>query len=249
MADASRRVPTSVNGYAAAVLVIAAAAFFAACGTDQPHRTTLQARGAGIPVPPRLALLRRPRAGRDSWPPNTNDRPLVLDRSEGRRLGTGVSRRLGLWLAPSRGVAEPADLVTTPETPRVCLRVIPLSGPDRGGGGSSCVPTRQFVRQPRILVILTAGSRGVPGFAPHQVIIAGVVPDGVRDVRLGLRDGGDLVQRVQSNAFVFETVRIVNRLSYRTREGLVRQRLVTCQMCPLGASSGPAPPPVPDLRP
>lgn len=215
-----------------------------ACGGETSAHVERPPADGGRAAAP-IAALDRPRTANDAWPSGVSDRPLALDRQVGRRLNTRASRRYGLWVAPTVPNVRDGSFVATVSVPMTCLRVIPLAGPDRGGGGTACIPTDEFGRDPRILQIQTGGSRGVAGVAaPREVVIAGVVPNDVHEVRLETRDGHELIQRVESNAFVFHTTRLVHRISYATSDRRIRRRIWTCQTCPLGGPTarGGAPP-------
>jgi hypothetical protein len=102
----------------------------------------------------------------------------------------------------------------------VCLRVIPLVGRDRGGGGSGCASGDAFRRDPRLLVTLLLDGPRQRG-APSATVVAGTVPDGVARVVLRRRHGHPLVQQVRDNVFAFEASTDAQELRYRTARGPV----------------------------
>ncbi len=153
---------------------------------------------------------------------------MVMERQAARRVGRFDTSRFGLWVVPGRLAAADGVLRAPAD---VCLRVIPLVGPQRGRGGSSCVPTTTFIQTATILTVLSAGARGALGYAPHEAVIGGLLPDGVTRVKLVLRGGASLTQEVTHNGYLFDTTRPAQALVYDTEDGMVRQRLVTCQSC------------------
>lgn len=179
---------------------------------------------------PQMAVLLRPRGPVDQWPSFGKDNAptdvLVVDRRQGRRLQAAGPARYGLWLVPGRLKAAPPASPTD-----VCLRVIPMDGANRGGGGAGCMQRELFGRDPSLVATITAGGRGSEAYAPRQAIVAGTVPDGVRKVQLQLRGGGALTQRVRDNAFLFDTRRIVKGLRYRVSGRVIVRPLDLCQAC------------------
>lgn len=217
----TRRVTTGVT-----VAVLAAS--LTACGSAaDPIRdgesAAARARPAASTNPlaaagARIAALRRPRTAEDRWPAySTDNRPedaLIVDRGAARRLYAAGSPPYGLWLAPGGRRVE-GDTASTP-TPDVCLRVIPLSGPDRGGGTSSCASPDTVARNGKLVTILIGSAEA------RRMVVAGTVPDGVRSVRLvDVRTGVAERRPVHDNAFLFETNRSAKRLQYRGPDGPV----------------------------
>lgn len=165
----------------------------------------------------RLGALRSPRTAEDRWPAYTTDnRPgdaLIVDRAAGRRLFPAGSPPYGLWLVPAR----PDDGSSAAAAPMsdLCLRVIPLTGPDRGGGGSFCMPGDAVRRDGTLLAVVRPADESRPA------VVAGTVPDGVRSVQLVDTRSGEAQRRtVQDNAFLFEARRSAGlELRYRGPDG------------------------------
>lgn len=165
----------------------------------------------------RIAALRRPRTADDRWPTfasdNGPDDALIVNRAAGRRLFAAGSPPYGLWLVPAR-LRDGASADESASMSDVCLRVIPLTGPDRGGGGSACAHGDIVGRNGALLATV------LPDDASQPVVVAGTVPDGVRSVRLVDTRTGDVQRRpIRDNAFLFETPRAPMELRYRAPGG------------------------------
>jgi hypothetical protein len=210
----TRRITTGVT---VAVLVASLAACGSAADPNRDGESAAARTGPAADASPlavaatRLAPLRRPRTAEDRWPaddPASAGDALIVDRGAARRLFAAGSPPYGLWLVPGRPQVEP----TAAEAPMtdVCLRVLLLSGANRGGEASSCRRPDEVARDGALLVTMTADAR------PRWMALAGTVPDGVRSVRLvDTRTGTAERHPIHDNAFVFETTRSPKELHYR----------------------------------
>ncbi len=181
-----------------------------------------------------ISILTRPRSGFDDWPSFAFEMGPRLNLKASRRLKHEGQGEFGLWLAPT---AADGALGVPGDVAHICLRVVPLTGPDRGRGGSSCAPRARFSKDPRLLLILSGGKRGIRGIAPpHDLILAGVTRPDVRRIELGLADRRTMSLIPSDQSFLIHTTRIVRTIRYVTSVRTAPVVLNTCQLCDLPVS-------------
>lgn len=209
----------------------------------QPWNPTLGGPGRGHPSvalrpPPAselkmLGVLRRPQTAADRGPAVRAELSLVGSQVRGvrtayiRQLGQTLGRRAVVLVPVSRfGEIQPG--FPSPLVSNALCVVFPFpAGPGHPSGAAFPCWTAAEVRSGRAL----SAARG-----PSELLIFGLVPDGVRSVRLSLRDTAAVTVAVHSNFFV--------RAVRRAGAGRARAGALPTKVAWLGASGHVVGPPL-----
>lgn len=152
---------------------------------------------------------------------------LIVDRASVRRVRV-ASRRYVLWAFSGRQILGPNRLAGA-AFPRFCLQLVEARG--RRALATQCVAREQSGVPGVLMVALSGGAEGAPGFRPREAVIAGLVPRSVGVVGLiGLRAALGRV-RVRDSGFLFGTRRVVAGLVFESAAGSVQTRVDACQLC------------------
>jgi hypothetical protein len=177
-----------------------------------------------------LEVLRRGATARDVLPPAAHGGTydgVDVDFESARHIGASTNR-YRLWV--SRGTTTGASAWRSSFDPTlVCLHLFDGRG---AGAGFGCAPQATAANDPgRLMIVLSGGAQGAPGLRPREVVIAGVVPDDVREVWLEHR--GERVADVplSDNGFVQLTRTRVDGIGFLSASGPLRQRVNACQAC------------------
>lgn len=225
---------------AIAVLVAAVTAAVAMAGTA--HHTARHAKpvSSSIATPgsvvAQTSLFRRARTSRDtlssttragiaSATPSPGGSPLMSVTSTTSRRADPGTGRFGTW-----AVAATMTSRAGTTTPSMCAYTQIASGPHAGGGGENCLPDSAYASG-GVGTVTSGGATGAPGFAPHEAVIAGVVPDAIRTVTLAFADGTTSAQPVVNNYYFFDTTNTTRSITYTGTTGVTTYPLNACQLC------------------
>lgn len=179
-----------LSAAARAALLCTPLAAVVACGGDGPRGERPASQPAVLDVREAsrsFGPFRRPSTPRDRFtpPPPRNDR-LTLSYEQARLVYAGAGARA--WVVPGRGLrASRVEGV-------LCLYRQRTIGEQPGVDGA-CSPPRDALR--RGVVFVTNGE------TPRSILIVGLVPDGVEDVRIAV--DGEQPRRVEVEGNYFET--------------------------------------------
>lgn len=168
-----------------------------------------------------LRVLARSAAA-EPLPSFAADLGVYLDRDDALRLAVSPEdARYGLWATTSLPVQGPDAVVPPGHAELLCLRLVPLTGPLRGEGGLSCAPGEQFLHEQMMLTVLKenpTGSVEIQPLTPRMThLVSGVVPRGVRSVRVTTREGSVITRRTPKRAFLVVTDQELTTLRYTLR--------------------------------
>jgi len=229
----SKRLKILVGGGLSVALIAASGAAIATAGdeSEQPPSPEQQQLASGAKE--QAAILRRAQTARDEWPstPHENEaaeapvkKGLIIDEANSRRADPGKGR-FGVWIAPA-SLHRPGSEVEQ----LICARAVTVAGSPLGFGGDGCVTEEAFAKTGTGSVG-SGGQDGAPGFAPHEAVIAGVVPDTITSVTLHLEGDKSIDQKVEGNYFLFDTVETVTGITYDGPSFSYTNRLDACQNC------------------
>lgn len=123
-------------------------------------------------------------------------------------------------------VSTPRDAVwLVPGTDAVCLSALR----DDAGGSGGCASLDQI--RDGYVMTTNGGAGGAPGFKPHEVFVAGIVPDGVSGVTLTMKDGSVSSLAVRDNAFSADVFGDTGSISFTAPDGPHRAAAVSCSDC------------------
>ncbi len=152
---------------------------------------------------------------------------LVVETSSVRRVGV-ANRRYVLWAFNARQTVG-ANPLAGAAFSRLCLQLV--AAREHRVLATQCIAREQASTPGALLVALSGGAQGAPGFGPGEAVIAGLVPRSVESVGLvGERAARERV-RVRDLGFVFETQRVVSGVLFASRTGSFEARVDACQLC------------------
>ncbi len=111
-----------------------------------------------------------------------------IDRKSALRVGP-ASSRFRLWLTRAERIGG-GSWQDSFDPREVCLHLFDEHLVLRG---FQCASVRDVGRPERLLMVLSGGAAGAPGLRPREVVIAGIVPSDVDEVRVG---AGSMTARV-----------------------------------------------------
>jgi hypothetical protein len=163
-----------------------------------------------------FGVLRSGRTGTDALsasPATGGDSPIAAagaDLSQAR-LTTTV-RNWGVWLVPGANV--------------LCLYSADLSG---AGGGSACPYASHAVDG--FLFTLVGGPDGATGIPANELLLTGVVPDGVPSVLLHMGDGSTRTLTTTRNGFAALVPDTAKTVTYTDANGPQERLVPSCGAC------------------
>jgi hypothetical protein len=112
---------------------------------------------------------------------------------------------------------------------QVCIQV-------RDGSGAKILTTRcgtelQSANPGDLIVTMSGGAQGAPGFAPSEAFVAGLVPRGVERVAVRLQSAPQRDVAVRDSGFMFVTSNPIQAVVFQGAGTFDYQPLNACQHC------------------
>lgn len=224
-------------GLGVAAVVGLGAGAVATAGNDNPANPAQAAAAANdSAVAAQAGIFRRARSERDALPAGvaqvataeasnaSTTRALHEDISNSRRADPGTGR-FGVWVVPATRTREDGTVVND-----VCAHTQTVTGTSLGSGGEGCVAEADFATE-GTGTVTSGGAGGAPGFAPHEAVVAGIVPDDITTVTLHLAEGDTLTANVQNNYYLFDTTKTITAVTYTGPSENETRPLDACQNC------------------